>query len=137
MDATKQRIAIAEACGFVAPFSTATEKWSDEGGGGYAEITRDSRGRELPDYLNDLNACREMEKVLSTIRPPATQDNPNPKSQIEQYRETLCIVTLMDGGPISARAAQRAEAFLKTLNLWHPATPPPPPSAQGMGKDES
>ena len=58
----------------------------------------------IPDYLNDLNAIHEAEKVL------------NP-SQEQLYFEKLHEVS----GSLAfyrATAAQRAEAFLKTLNLW-------------------
>lgn len=62
-----------------------------------------------PDYLNDLNAMHEAENSLAGKRP--------------DYRRTLaCIFTdHPDDGyflAITATAAQRAEAFLRTLNLW-------------------
>lgn len=73
----------------------------------------------LPDFTNDLNACHEMEKTLIG------------KGQLvmQNYLDNLCIITngesaQMDGSyqevqeMIHATAAQRCEAFLKTLNLW-------------------
>lgn len=57
----------------------------------------------VPNYTEDLNAMREAEKALPDL---------------QKYRETLCIVTAGNGGPITATARQRAEAFLKTLGKW-------------------
>lgn len=56
------------------------------------------------DPLNDLNAMHEAEKTLS-------------RPQWETYCEYL-IGVVCDSCPIYATAAQRAEAFLRTLNLW-------------------
>jgi hypothetical protein len=56
------------------------------------------------DYLHDLNAMHEAETFI-----------PNGKEQV--YFETLHDVS----GNLTfyrSTAAQRAEAFLKTLNLW-------------------
>jgi len=67
----------------------------------------------LPNYLNSLDAMHEAEKHLY----------PN---QAHDYDRELTVI-LSDNGrsPISqdylnyrATAAQRAEAFLRTLNLW-------------------
>ena len=52
----------------------------------------------MPDYLNDLNAMHEAEKVLND----------------HQWDDYICQL----GHAMGATAAQRAEAFLKTLNLW-------------------
>lgn len=64
----------------------------------------------LPDYLNDLNPCAEMEKTLDAV-------------QLEEYRRQLaCFFTdHPDDGirfAIHATAAQRCEAFLKVKGLW-------------------
>jgi hypothetical protein len=70
----------------------------------------------LPDYLDDLNAMHEAVKAL-------------PQNIKPRYFACLCAVV---SGAISlngyseateATAAQRAEAFLKTLNLWKPLSP--------------
>lgn len=58
----------------------------------------------LPDYLNDLNAMYEAEKVLSAEQ----------RAHYNGWVSGICV----DNYPIMATAAQRAEAFLKTLNLW-------------------
>ena len=60
----------------------------------------------LPDYLNDLNAMNKAEKSLTN----------------EQWWLFVEFLTEILGGGvaicISATAAQRAEAFLRTLSLW-------------------
>lgn len=72
----------------------------------------------LPDYLNDLNAMHEAEKVLgdkwmpyaSKLLEITTGCGPNmPLGFLNGG--TLCAA-------VHATAAQRAEAFLKALNLW-------------------
>jgi hypothetical protein len=61
----------------------------------------------LPDYLSDLNAMHEAEKILSD-------------EQRYNYMLTLAEITKTTQfrNLISSTAAQRAKAFLKTLNLW-------------------
>lgn len=56
----------------------------------------------VPDYLNDLNACHEMEKVLT------------PKQKLAYLK----YLTDLDHFGRFATAAQRCEAFLRTLGLW-------------------
>jgi len=89
MTPEQQRVAIAEACGWTV--------WSCG----------------VPDYLNDLNAMHDAEKVLGEKR-------------IRSYAFTLAQV--LDTSPtvdlddqflnIHATAAQRAEAFLRTIGKW-------------------
>jgi hypothetical protein len=102
-------IAIAEACGWKpAP----RERWELDG-----RVERFS-----PDYCNDLNAMHEAEKVLT-------------KEQLYNYGNKLDMITLPKTsmemcyieGPeagmypdlFCATAAQRAEAFLKTIKKWN------------------
>jgi|APGre2960657404_1045060.scaffolds.fasta_scaffold25660_3 hypothetical protein len=105
----QMRIAIAEACG-----------WRP-----YKPITHDGRPllmippkmsnkegwlEAIPDYLNDLNAMHEAEKVLTEKGVNAwwayvahiNRNNPTP------FRAESAV---------HATARQRAEAFIKTLNL--------------------
>jgi hypothetical protein len=97
MKPEKQRIAIAEACGF---------KWSeysDELGQLVAEFT--------PNYLTDLNAMHEAEKVLTEKQRIAYSDCTydialKAQKEIGKWRW------------ISLTAAQRAEAFLRTIGKW-------------------
>lgn len=90
MDEDKQRIAIgcaARQCGI----------YSDDG--------------PVPDYLHDLNACRDMEECIPT------------HLKRSFGRELKDIV---DGGsaitgrfdPTHATASQRCKAFLKTIGKW-------------------
>ena len=68
-------------------------------------------GQTRPDYLGDLNACHEMEKVLTEKGVNAwwayvafiNRHNPTPFGS-----ETA----------VHATAPQRCEAFLRTLGLW-------------------
>jgi hypothetical protein len=128
MKPEQQIIAIAEACGW-------RLKWQNQGGAPLLETkpqghcwevwfnpdrrTVDSQGNEVypPDYLNNLNAMHEAEKVLNA-------------GQINSYLGHLYLFTEVakfGSNPweivaarvaIHATAAQRAEAFLKTLGLW-------------------
>jgi len=130
MNKDKQRIKIAEACGWTGPY--ASREWSR--GTGYegedeymhdAATSPDGERCELPDYLNDLNAMHEAEKVL-TYKVAERGEI----SQRSLYIQILAGIMagprdhLGDGPPICfsdtafATAAQRAEAFLKTLKLW-------------------
>ena len=60
---------------------------------------------DLPKYTEDLNAMHEAEKVLTW-------------GQMGQYCGELDDLETRASHGIHATAAQRAEAFLKTLNLW-------------------
>jgi len=57
----------------------------------------------VPGYLTDLNAMHEAEKVLIE------------RDEWANYERTLTKRHLY---PIRATAAQRAEAFLRTLGKW-------------------
>jgi hypothetical protein len=100
----QQRIAIAEACGWLV---------KEDGISGISPINRaqgltdfESCSWILPDYLNDLNAMHEAEKVLT-------------ENQWDKYEVCIEWMTGARGfRKINATAAQRAEAFLRTLNLW-------------------
>ena len=62
-----------------------------------------------PNYTTDLNAMHEAEKVLGPM-------------QFQDYFSNLAKPFSSDTSPhwheIHSTAAQRAEAFLRTLNLW-------------------
>jgi hypothetical protein len=90
-----QRIRIAKACGFD------ESHWLELGGG----IVFGTSG-SLPDYPNDLNAMHEAEKVL--------------KGGLRNtYDAWLGIIAKQEHCFIwETTAAQRSEAFLRTLNLW-------------------
>ena len=125
MTPEQQRIAIAEACGW---------KWLDHPDTldrtknfqlqGKWVLSPDDQlefPHDAPDYLNDLNAMKDaMEYVESgavftlmlgdiTLGHRLERDLGPPESD-------LCLGEAY--GCINATAAQRAEAFLKTLNLY-------------------
>jgi hypothetical protein len=89
-----QRIAIAEACG-----------WKTEYRDAVSSVTA------LPDYLNNLNAMHEAEKVLVSLQWV---------SYLKRL-QTLCDESVT--WPIHATSSQRAEAFLRTIKKWEDAKP--------------
>jgi uncharacterized protein (DUF1810 family) len=92
----KINIAIAKACG-----------WSnDDIERGYAlcQFTED-----IPDYCNDLNAMHEAEKSLNQIQARAYSDFLGQSEQDGTWAGCHCF---------HQTAAQRAEAFLRTINKW-------------------
>lgn len=123
MNPEKQRIKIAKACGWKevnSPNPQFRRLLNDYGKVvGSTEPTRmhDLWLWAIPDYLNDLNAMHEAEKVL--------KKSPLPWGQYCNTLGLLCGGAREDDGgifvshkeAIDATAAQRAEAFLKTLNL--------------------
>jgi hypothetical protein len=77
----------------------------------------------VDNYLNDLNAMHAAEKVLTTT------------AQQNRYYSEISDITW--GNPetgyrqvvfnqLTATAAQRAEAFLRALNLWQESPPTTP-----------
>jgi hypothetical protein len=96
MNKEKQLIAIAEACGWKPnPF--------------LMDMSGQVFPQSPPDYLNDLNAMHEAEKLL-------THD------QEDTFTEYLWRQKKQDRIANSylwhSTAAERAEALLKALNLW-------------------
>ena len=101
MNNEKQKIAIAEACGWTKIGHYEQEITGRKPTNGFYET--------IPDYLTDLNAMHEAEKVL----------DPDDYAQYEQnLRKTYPV--FMGGGfhLLHATAAQRAEAFLRTVGKW-------------------
>jgi hypothetical protein len=110
MKPDEQRIKIAEACGWTEVFPTTINKTII---GTRHDGLHDT---EIPDYLNDLNACHEMEKVLDWTQTCLMR---NYLDEIVERPHTYNGGVDMSKARIwQATAAQRAEAFLKTLNLW-------------------
>ena len=107
MSPEQQQIAIAKACGwtgteedytyygFTQNIPMTRTRWTNPSGG-QTTLT-------LPDYLNDLNACHEMEKVLDY-------------NQLREMEDSVSFQFAVY--PFHATASQRAEAFLRTLGLW-------------------
>jgi len=104
----EKRIKVAELCGFT-KINPKDYIWHGNEWDGWAEnfISGISKGNRviLPDYLNDLNAMHEAEKLLS-------------RSQQHNY---MSLLSWTDAGYkepedfILATAAQRAEAFVLTM----------------------
>lgn len=67
---------------------------------------------DIPDYLNDLNAMHEAEKTLARI--PRIEY----KSILNQITRGEHDNLYEHHNDVFATAAQRAEAFLRALNLW-------------------
>lgn len=115
MSPDAQRIAIAQECGW---------RIYESNGGTYYEIPNAKphlrnwhTGYDisfLPDYLNDLNTMHEVEKKLFTKRHTAMR--------YEEQLVTVCQWTHPPGTEMGslwhATAAQRAEAFLRTIGKW-------------------
>ena len=109
MKEEQQRIAIAEACGWIdcehiesLGFCLGKHK---EG-----RVQYDSGHSVLPDYLNDLNAMHEAEKALRKPMKGSDTDTII-GDRMHKYAELI-------GYAFDATAAQRAEAFLKTIGKW-------------------
>ena len=113
MKPEQQRIAIAEVCGW--KLCTPNRSWPNP----YwtNPITKElSVFEQLPNYLNDLNAMHEAEKVLTD------EQRWQQACFIVDYHQASGAFPLFSRSEVialaSAAAAQRAEAFLRTLNLW-------------------
>jgi len=104
MKPEQQRIAIAEARGWLV---------NDDGVTGISPINVEQGltnpkicSWKLPDYLHDLNAMHEAMKTLS------------PKMGIEFCFHLNDMGILGEWDMLTATAAQRAEALLKTIGKW-------------------
>lgn len=80
----------------------------------------------LPDYLGDLNACHEMEKVLTMeqreiyyVKLGNIAAHHTPFDYYCDWGVHYAYETAV------ATAPQRCEAFLRTLNLWTDEPPKP------------
>jgi hypothetical protein len=117
MNKNKQRIAIAEACGY----KDLETRWSNyhqwECPDGRIRFgTLNDKYACLPDYLNDLDSMHEAVSIFDY-------------DQADEFDDHLCDICrrsndLADNptpwrfAVTNATAAQRAEAFLRTLHLW-------------------
>lgn len=113
MTPEKQRIAIAEACGW---------KNVDAGSGRVWGVTTRHKGTpsefdvcvDVPNYPFDLNAMHEAEMIL----PRPTYHVDYWQKGYGRFQTLLAEFTIT---PYSATAAQRAEAFLRTIGKWKEA----------------
>ena len=119
MNPEQQRIAIAEACGWShKALCNETYWWHDENNKSLP--LSDDGMRVCPDYLNDLNAMHEAEKVLWNFGDAMEFTN--------QLVGIVCSARgfRWDKGTQDdhlmclshATASQRAEAFLRTIGKW-------------------
>jgi hypothetical protein len=116
MSPDSQRIAIAEACGWTkCRLAIKGAGAPERGKSPYGVPPRRGYEVSLPNYTQDLNALHEAEKVL-----------PDGSTYWEFIR---ILDDIVKHGPhvdyvadrASATAAQRAEAFLRTLRKWEGA----------------
>lgn len=116
-----QRIAIAEACGWKREKRRMYAGAMNVRGWGKNQHLSAGHPNRLfvttpelfPDYLNDLNAMHKAEMVLD-----ADADT-TAGAMKYRYAGFLYNTTVpLDQQPCRATAAQRAEALLRTLNLW-------------------
>lgn len=105
MNKEQQRIAIAAACGW--------NHWFN----GWNKLDDNTPPltltQELPDFCGSLDAMHEAEKVFEAM--------PYVDGWKEYFINLIKVTgnTYIDGKLlITATAAQRCEAFLRTLNLW-------------------
>lgn len=122
MTPEKQRIAIAEACGwdYHCPRCSQGIVEHFDGEGNYAGSSGcdycQGQPIPMPDYPNDLNAMHEAEAILRDEQVNIFQGHLN---AIIARGCRVCDFSLY---PIDtlwhATAAQRAEAFLKTIRKW-------------------
>lgn len=97
MTAEAQCILIAEACGYsVQECLNGLIEWRNPDGGYLGRYHCGFCPSVVPRYTTDLNAMHEAEKQL-------------PDDLFVKYANKI---------PPCATAAQRAKAFLRTLNLW-------------------
>jgi len=109
MNPEAQRIAIAEACGWtdIEP-CTCFYRVSR----GY-QPTWGAHKKHIPDYLKDLNAMHEAEKVLLKLDTTC--------GFWQTYSNRLaCLLGCTD--IFHATATQRAEAFLRAIGKWEDGT---------------
>lgn len=106
-----QQIAIAVACKVIRPWTF-----------GSFQTPNGCLLASLPDYLNDLNAMHEAEKVL-TERERLQYVEESGKQSRNEFAKTgrdprSCEDREIIYWHLSATSTQRAEAFLRALNLW-------------------
>lgn len=107
--------AIAEKCGWVEAFPLGGTPHKRTRDGGillpyyWIHEPTGKRTTAIPNYHGDLNAIHEAEKVLRELTPEYDTE------LFETCGDWPCA--------IHATAAQRAEAFLKTLGLWKESKP--------------
>jgi hypothetical protein len=109
MTPEKQNAVIAIACGIVTH-----DHW------GPLHRTPQGLVRVCPDFVGDLNACHEMEKVLTDAQKKQFVfwlNHLHPSADIH-YSDRQNDMRLEVFSLIHSTAAQKSKAFLHTLGLW-------------------
>lgn len=113
MSPEAQRLAIAEACGWKKIGTDNSWNW---------ELNGEDMGtsfHDLPDYLSDLNAMHEAEEVLLGKLLPDMDGHPSLDAWTWYERALMGVsIKTKDSRAWHATAAQRAEAFLRTIGKW-------------------
>jgi hypothetical protein len=112
MKPEKQRIAIAEACGWTR--QSDDSMWFNDPTNSFQAHEQD-----VPDYLNNLNAIHKAEKVMGyddRLNYPAQLFDVVCRTSGEWQKVFNKIHP--DAWALQATASQRAEAFLKTIGKW-------------------
>ena len=108
MTPEQQRIAIAEACGWKFRVGPNASGWRNPAG----QIDM------LPDYLNDLNAMHEAEESIKDW-PKWIKMLAKVIAGVPEAARAGGTKVFVDSSILArAKARARAEAFLRTLNLW-------------------
>ena len=140
MSPEAQRIAIAEACGWTVKsqpcsHSASVTEWfwwtparhglvipdytcSTQRSFPSGTVSGNSIPEQVPDYLSDLNAMHEAEKVLTTPEQQSRYVEQLCRLLNDAMRESRRWIGATPFHYAHATAAQRAEAFLRTLGKW-------------------
>lgn len=111
MSPEAQQMAMAEACGW--------KVWQGRTclmGLPKVQFDEPPTGVRVPDYLNDLNAMHEAEKVLLARHLPYYSAELRTILENEVMKKES--IPLADIYEWHATSAQRAEAFLRTIHKW-------------------
>jgi hypothetical protein len=135
MTPDQQRTAIATACGWKCAGHPQQLEATEGYNFGYQFVINPDgqlvTHNSIPDYLNDLNAMHEAEKVLSGEQKEQFifwLNHLHPLADIH-YSDKQNDMRLEVFSLIHSTAAEKAEAFLRTLNLWT-ETPTPVQNAK-------
>ena len=112
MNPEQQRIAIAEACGWTKLHQPIP---SIDNLHGITPNGNKSIYVPVPDYLNDLNAMHEAEKILNEKQAVWYLQK---LTQVRFKAGVSGMIGCMIDKTVFATASQRAEAFLRTIGKW-------------------
>jgi hypothetical protein len=114
----KMRVIIAEHCGWIR--DDVCDCWNKPAEGPHvvAFLTENrSQLRQIPDYLNDLNACAEMENYVKdwNAYSDKCESIARRDGKIDRDINPSIIIDVL---LIRLSADQRCEAFLRTIGKW-------------------